>query len=89
MSSGKSFKFWIVNVVSFVLMLVLGTTGLLNWVFLPKGYAARGSFLVSLRHFLVTIHEWAALLFLFMIAIHISLHWSYIKSNLKKYGITQ
>lgn len=89
MSSGNSFKLWIVNIVSFGLLILLGTTGLLNWFFLPKGYEARGSFLVSLRHFFVTVHEWTALLFLFMIAIHISLHWSYIKSNLKRYVRTQ
>jgi hypothetical protein len=54
---------------------------------LPRGYEARGSVLVSLRHFLVSIHEWTALLFMITIVIHIYLHWTYVKSNLKKYGI--
>ena len=87
MSNGRSSKLWIVNVISFILFIILGSTGLLNWLVLPRGYEARGSFLVSLRHFFITIHEWAALIFMIVVAVHIILHWPYIKSNLKKYGI--
>jgi len=87
MSNGRSSKLWIVNVISFILFIILFSTGLLNWLVLPRGYEARGSFLVSLRHFFITLHEWAALIFMVLIAVHIALHWSYIKSNLKKYGI--
>jgi hypothetical protein len=87
MSNGRSSKLWIVNVISFVLFVILCSTGLLNWLVLPRGYEARGSFLVSLRHFFIALHEWTALIFIIVVAIHIILHWSYIKSNLKKYGI--
>ena len=87
MPNGKSSKLWIVNVISFVLFVILGATGLLNWLVLPKGYEGRGSFLVSLRHFLIEVHEWAALLFLIVIGVHVILHWPYVKSNLKKLGI--
>jgi hypothetical protein len=87
MNSKKAFKLWTVNVLSFILFILLSITGLLNWLVLPRGYEARGSVLVSVRHFLITIHEWTALIFMITIAIHIILHWSYIKSNLKKYGI--
>ena len=87
MSNGRSSKLWIVNVISFILFIVLCSTGLLNWLVLPRGYQARGSFLVSLRHFFIAIHEWAALIFMVVVAIHIILHWPYIKSNLKKHGI--
>jgi hypothetical protein len=87
MSNGRSSKLWIVNVISFILFIILFSTGLLNWLVLPRGYEARGSFLVSLRHFFIALHEWAALIFMVLIAVHIALHWSYIKSNLKKYGI--
>jgi len=87
MSNGRSSKLWIVNVTSFILFIILCSTGLLNWLVLPRGYQARGSFLVSLRHFFITIHEWAALIFMVVVAIHIILHWPYIKSNLKKHGI--
>ncbi len=87
MSNGRSSKLWIVNVISFILFIILCSTGLLNWLVLPKGYEARGSFLVSLRHFFIAFHEWAALVFMIVVAVHIVLHWPYIKSNLKKYGI--
>ena len=87
MSIGRSSKLWMVNVISFILFIILCSTGLLNWLVLPRGYEARGSFLVSLRHFFIAIHEWTALIFMIVVAIHIILHWPYIKSNLKKYGI--
>ncbi len=87
MSNRKSSKLWIVNVISFILFIILCSTGLLNWLVLPRGYEARGSFLVSLRHFFIAFHEWAALVFMIVVAVHIALHWPYIKSNLKKYGI--
>ncbi len=87
MSNGRSSKLWIVNVISFILFIILCSTGLINWLALPKGYEARGSFLVSLRHFFIAFHEWAALVFMIVVAVHIVLHWPYIKSNLKKYGI--
>jgi len=87
MSTGRSSKLWVVNVISFLLFIVLCITGLLNWLVLPKGYEARGSFLVSLRHLFIAFHEWAALVFMIVVAVHIVLHWPYIKFNLKKYGI--
>ena len=87
MSKGRSSKLWVVNVISFFLFIILCITGLLNWLVLPKGYEARGSFLVSLRHFFIAFHEWAALMFMIVVAVHVVLHWPYIKSNLKKYGI--
>ena len=87
MNSNKSVKLWTVNVLSFILFILLSITGLLNWLVLPKGYEARGSVLISVRHFLTTIHEWTALIFIITIAIHIILHWTYIRSNLKKYNI--
>ena len=89
MTNSKTFKLWIVNVVSFVLFSLLSLTGLINWLVLPKGYAARGGPWVSLRHFLVGVHEWTALLFMIVVVVHITLHWGYIKANLKKHGIVK
>jgi purine-cytosine permease-like protein len=37
----------------------------------------------SLRHFLLTIHGWTAILFLIAIAVHLLLHRTYIKANLR------
>lgn len=87
MDSNKAVKLWIVNVLSFILFILLSITGLLNWLVLPRGYEVRGSVLISVRHFLTSIHEWTALIFMITIAMHIILHWTYIRSNLKKYNI--
>jgi hypothetical protein len=87
MNGKKAFKLWTVNVLSFILFVLLSVTGLLNWLVIPRGYEARGSVLVSVRHFLITIHEWTALIFMITIVTHIILHWTYIRSNLKKYSI--
>ena len=86
MAAGRSKKLWIVNVISFILFFILCGTGLLNWLVLPRGYEARGSILVSSRHFLIALHEWTALIFMIVIAVHIFLHWTYIKTNFLKYG---
>lgn len=87
MANEKASKLWTVNVISFILFVILCSTGLINWLVLPRGYQSRGYFLVSLRHFFITLHEWVGMIFIIMIAMHIVLHWSYIKCNFKKYGI--
>ncbi len=87
MTIRKTSHLWLINMVSFVLFVVLSLTGLINWLVLPKGYEAKGSFLITLRHFFVEVHEWTALAFMVTIAIHIFLHWGYVKTSLKKYNI--
>jgi len=83
--AGKLSRLWIVNVISFFLFSLLSVTGLINWLLLPRGYGSGASFLVSLRHFLMAMHEWTALLFMIVIGVHISLHWAYVKKNLDSY----
>jgi len=87
MANGKASTLWTVNVISFILFVILCITGLINWLVLPRGYQARSDFLVSFRHFFVTMHESVGMIFIVLITIHIVLHWTYIKSNLKKYGM--
>jgi hypothetical protein len=87
MANGKTLKLWTVNVISFILFVILCSTGLINWLVFPRGYQARGGFLISLRHFFIALHEWVGIIFIVLIIIHIVLHWTYIKSNLKKYGM--
>ena len=82
---GKLSRLWIVNVISFFLLSLLSVTGLINWLLLPRGDGSGAGFLVSLRHSLVTVHEWTALLFMIVIGVHISLHWTYVKKTLDKY----
>ena len=86
MANSKAATLWLVNVVSAVLIFLLGLTGLINWWVLPRGFEARGSIWFSLRHGLVQVHGWLALAFLVCIAIHIALHGSYVAANLKKFG---
>ncbi len=86
MSMNKAAKLWFVNIISFVLFSILALTGLINWLFLPRG-VADGGFAVILRHFLREVHEWTALMFIVMTLIHLALHWTHIKFNLQKYGI--
>jgi hypothetical protein len=83
-TSNRALKLWMVNVVSFFLLVLLSVTGLMNWLVLPKGYEARKGFALTARHFLVDVHEWAGLAFMVIIGIHIVLHWSYIRHNLGK-----
>lgn len=78
-------RLWVVNVVSFCLLSLLSVTGLINWLLLPRGYGSSAGFLVSLRHLLITLHEWAGLLFMIVIGIHLSLHWAYVKKNFERY----
>lgn len=87
MTSGKSLKLWAVNVVSFLLFSLLGLTGLLNWLVLPKGPRAGGGFGTALRHLLVEVHEWTAAAFILCILVHLALHWTYIKTNVRKYHL--
>lgn len=87
MRSNKAARLWIVNILSFILFSILTFTGLINWLFLPRGYRGGNELLVSLRHFLREVHEWAALLFIVIVLIHLVLHWPYIKSNLNRRGI--
>jgi hypothetical protein len=75
---------WKINLVSFALLCLLTLTGLTNWLILPRGYEARGGFWSPIRHFFVGVHEWAALLFIAVVAVHIQMHWAYVKANLNK-----
>jgi hypothetical protein len=87
MASDRTQKLWLVNVASFILFTIQVVTGLLNGLVLPRGYGARGSFLVSVRHFLVDVHGWVGFILIITIAIHIALHWTYVKNNLRKSGL--
>ncbi|WP_319404518.1 DUF4405 domain-containing protein [uncultured Desulfosarcina sp.] len=84
---GKPLKLWTVNVISFVLFSLLAVTGLVNWLVLPHGSGHREGLLIGTRHLLMEVHAWLAILFLVAIAIHLGLHGSYIKANLKKSGL--
>ncbi len=77
----KKEMLWIVNVVSFLLLLLLAVTGLVNWLLVPHG-AGR-----ALRHLLREFHAWTAVVFCLVCAIHIGLHWGTVRANLKRTGL--
>lgn len=83
----KASKKWKINVVSFVLLVILALTGLVNWLILPQGCGTHGGFLISLRHFFREVHEWTSVLFLISLGFHLYFNWSYVKANLKKSGL--
>lgn len=82
----KPNKRWGVNVVLFILGLFLSVSGLLNAWVLPHGYEARGSALVTLRHFLTECHTWAGLFFIAAVGTHLLLHNSYLRKNFATFG---
>jgi hypothetical protein len=84
---GKTFETVDGNVSSFVLFSLLAVTGLVNWLVLPHGSGRREGILIVTRHLLMEVHAWLAMLFLVAIAIHLVLHWPYIKANLNKSGL--
>jgi hypothetical protein len=84
MPNNKATILWFVNVISFILFAVLTLTGLINWLAAPGG---GGGGPVFFRHLFREIHEWTAILFILAMAVHLMLHGSYIRANLKKYGI--
>jgi hypothetical protein len=86
-SNNKANQLWVVNLISFLLFSFLGITGLINWLLLPRGPGSGGGFLIGLRHLLRDLHQWAALGFIVVVAVHLFLHWGYIKINLKRYGL--
>jgi membrane protein implicated in regulation of membrane protease activity len=75
---------WIVSVIAFVLLVLLASTGLINWVLLPRGGTATGGLLLGLRHGLRAIHQFSAVLFAAAVGVHLWLHWGYIKARLKQ-----
>lgn len=76
----------IVNMVGFVAFLVLAMTGLVELIFLPPGTGGRGSGrgpLVTVlglgRHDWGDIHNFAGIVFLGVVGLHLVLHWRWIK----------
>ena len=87
MAGNKAVMLWLVNTISIILLAILMLTGLANWLALPHGSPGGAGFLAGLRHFLREIHEWTAVLFVAVICVHVAMHWSYVKSNLRKTGL--
>lgn len=86
MTLQKKVQLWVVNVIAFVLFSLLALTGLINWLVLPHGAGRRDGLMLETRHLLRDVHAWVAVFFLVAIAIHLMLHWPYIRANLATMG---
>ena len=73
MAMQKKLKLWTINIISFVLFVLLAITGLINWLVLPHGLGRYGGFMAEVRHLLMELHAWLALLFLVAIVIHLEI----------------
>jgi hypothetical protein len=76
----------IVNMAGFAAFLVLAVTGLVELIFLPPGTGGRGAGrgpLVTVlglgRHDWGDIHNFAGIVFLGVVGLHLILHWRWIK----------
>jgi hypothetical protein len=86
-SKNKANQLWAINLFSFLLFGLLRITRLINWLLLPRGPGSGGGLLLGLRHFLRDVHTWAGLGFIIVMAVHLFLHWGYIKTQLRRYGL--
>jgi hypothetical protein len=75
-----------VNIAGFAAFLVLAVTGLVEYLFLPPGTGGRGrggqpvaTVLGMDRHDWGGIHNFAGIVFLGIAALHLVLHWRWIK----------
>lgn len=76
-------KKWHITLCGLILFAVLATTGLVNLLFMPKGYASGGGVMYISKRLICFTHELAGLLFIPVIGIHVAQHWKYIRSKLK------
>ncbi len=78
----KGLRLWLLNLVLFTCFVLLSLTGLIPWVFLPRGH---GGELGALRHTLIDLHTWIALVLIALVILHLVWHWSYITASAKRW----
>ena len=81
-TKSKGLRLWLPNLVLFTCFVLLSLTGLIPWVFLPRGH---GGELGALRHTLIELHEWVALVLIALVILHLVWHWSYITASAKRW----
>jgi cytochrome b561 len=83
-----------VDTIAFFPLLVTAVTGIIIWLYLPRGtqLAAFGTvlshqtFLGIQRQIWLDVHTYLGLLFTALVAIHLVLHWYYIKHLPQRFG---
>jgi nicotinamide riboside transporter PnuC len=87
----------IVDTIAFFPLLVTAVTGIIIWLYLPRGtqLAAFGTvlshqtFLGIQRQIWLDVHTYLGLVFTALVAIHLILHWSYIKRLPQRFAKTE
>ncbi len=87
----------IVDTIAFFPLLVAAVTGIIIWLYLPRGsqLAAFGTvlshqtFLGIQRQIWLDVHTYLGLLFTGLVALHLVLHWSYIKYLPQRFAKTE
>src|SRR5512135_537962 len=75
-TKSKGLRLWLLNLVLFTCFVLLSLTGLIPWVFLPRGpRPGDGSGLYVLRHTLIELHQWLALALIVLVVLHLVWHW--------------
>lgn len=87
---------FIVDLVSFIVLLCIFFTGVIMKYILPPGSGGRGygyrggaeadrvrQFISMTRHEWGSVHFYLAILFIILMIVHIVLHWNWIKNYLK------
>lgn len=78
----------IIDTIEFFPLLVTAITGIIIWLYLPRGtqlaalgtVASHQTFLGIQRQVWLDVHTYLGLLFTALVVIHLVLHWGYIKS---------
>jgi Domain of unknown function (DUF4405) len=87
----------IVDTIAFFPLLIAAVTGIIIWLYLPRGLAlgalgtvaSHQTFLGIQRQIWLDVHTYLGLLFTALVAIHLVLHWSYIKHLPQRFARTE
>jgi cytochrome b subunit of formate dehydrogenase len=77
----------LVNFLTAICFLVIAKTGLIIFFFLPEGVRRGGyqEFFGIAKKVYVDIHNWAGIVFIILITLHIILHWGWIVNTVKDF----
>ena len=71
----------LVNVLAFIALLFSAVSGFVLWFALPRGSGNTGEiFLEIARHSWTSIHNYSSLIFVLFVAVHLVLHFNWIKN---------
>lgn len=77
----------LVDFLTAICFLILAKTGLIIFLFFPEGVMRGGyqKFFGITKKTYAEIHNWAGMIFIILIFLHVILHWNWIINTLKNY----